>query len=364
MADEPIRSVWYEAQAAKGAAFEDFDGWLWTATLGDPLAEYEAIRTDVAMWDVYPMIKWELTGPDALAAAQRVFTNDVATLAPGRARYGAFVDGAGRMLDDGVVYALAADRCLVTTNQPGYEGWFASAFAGLDVAVADRTHEMPLVSVQGPRSREALAPLVGADLSALGYFRVWPDRVAVADVPCLVLRTGFSGELGFELIPERERAVELWEALEGAGIRVFGTHAVEIARIESGMVVIGLDYQPGEGTPYDVSFDRLVKLDAGFLGADALRSVAADPPRRLKTLRIEGADAPEPGATVSRDGEPVGTLTSPTDSPRFGVIGLAVLESAHAGEGTRVEVALGSGTVPATVDRLSVYDPAKDRPRA
>jgi aminomethyltransferase len=145
---------------------------------------------------------------------------------------------------------------------------------------------------------------------------------------------------------------------------VFGTHAVEVARIESGMIVAGFDYQAGEGTSYDASFDRVVKLDAGFLGADALRPVAADPPKRLKTLRLDGAEVPEYGAAVTKDGEPVGTLTSQTDSARFGVIGIAMLETRHAADGTRVEVALGGSTVPATVAELSVYDPRKERPRA
>lgn len=361
---EPIRSIWYDVQAEEGATFEDFDGWLWTAALGDPVAEYEAVRTDAAMWDVYPMIKWELTGADALVAVQRIFTNDVRSLAPGRARYGALVDATGRMLDDGVVYAHSPDRCWLTSNALGYEDWFAEAFDGLEVAFADRTRDMPLVSVQGPRSREVLTPLVEGDLSELGYFRFWPERVQVAGLPVWVLRTGFSGELGYELIVDPSDAVELWRALRGAGIPVFGSHAIEIARIESGMVVQGFDYQSGEGTPYDVSFDGVVKLDAGFLGAEALRPVAADPPHRLKSLRLEGSDVPEYGAAVTRDGEPVGTLTSPTESPRFGVIGLAILDTPHAADGTRLEVAVGDGTAAATVAPLSVYDPEKRRPRS
>jgi aminomethyltransferase len=364
MPDEPIRSVLYDVQAEEGATFEDFDGWLWTATLGDPVAEYEAVRTDVAMWDVYPLVKWDLSGPDALEAAQRVFTNEIRSLAPGRARYGAFVDERGAMLDDGVIYVHGPDHCWVMTNQPGYETWFAEAFEGLDVVYGDRTRDMPLISVQGPRSREVLAPLVERDLTELPYFGFWPERVRVAGFSAWVLRTGFSGELGFELITAPEDAPGLWRALRAAGVGVFGTHAIETARIESGMVVFGFDYQAGEGTPYDLSFDRVVKLDAGFLGAEALWPVAADPPKRLKTLRLEGTEVPEYGAAVTRNGEPVGVLTSPADSPRFGVIGLAVLRTPHAADGTRVEVALGEGTVPATVAELSVYDPKKERPRS
>jgi aminomethyltransferase len=364
MADGPIRSVFYDVQAEQGAEFEDFDGWLWTATLGDVAAEYEAVRKDVGMWDVYPLVKWDFGGPDALQAAQRVFTNDVSTMEVGQVRYGAFVDERGMMVDDGTVYKLADDRCWVMTNSFGYEEWFGSAFEGLDVGFEDRTRQMPLLSVQGPRSRELLQGLIEADLSSLPYFWFWPEPVKVAGVDAWVMRTGFSGERGYELIVDPDVGVDLWRAVQSAGARAFGTHAIEIARIESGMIVIGMDYEPGTGTPYDVSFDRLVKLDAGFLGAEPLRAVAADPPNRFKTLRVQGTEVPEYGAEVTKGGEPIGTLTSPTDSPLFGVIGLAVLDANHAADGTEVDVVLGDGTVRATVAELSLYDPKKERPRS
>jgi aminomethyltransferase len=361
---EQIRSVWYEVQAEQGAEFEDFDGWAWTATLGDVPREYEAIRTDVGMWDLYPLVKWDFSGADALRAAQRVFSNDLRSLVVGQVRYGAFVNEDGLMMDDGTVYKLAEDHCWVMTNNFGYEDWFSSAFEGLDVRFEDRTHSMPLLSVQGPRSREVLQGLTDADLSRLGYFRFWPETVRIGGIQAWVLRTGFSGELGFELIADPGDAVDLWRAVQGAGATVVGTHAIEIARIESGMIIIEVDYEQGARTPYDLSFDRLVKLDAGFAGADSLRSVAADPPNRLVTLRIEGDEVPEYGAAVTVDGEEVGVLTSPTASPRLGTIGLAIVRTEYASVGNAVQVALGDGAVPAVVDIPSLYDPEKRRPRS
>ncbi|MFL5767300.1 MAG: aminomethyltransferase family protein [Actinomycetota bacterium] len=363
---EPIKSVWYDVQAEQGAEFEDFDGWLWTSTLGDANKEYEAIRTDVAVWDVYPLVKWDFSGPDAATAVQRIFTNDAMGLAVGQVRYGAFVNADGMMLDDGTVYRLGDDHYWVMTNNPGYEGWFAEVLGGLNVSYEDRTHQMPLMSVQGPRSRELLSKLTDSDLSSLRYFHLFPEQQMVAGVPAWVLRTGFSGELGYELIPERDRAVELWKAVQDAGASIFATAGVEIARIESGMIVAGVDYQSGEGTPYDVSFDRLVALDKDveFLGKEKLREVAANPPKRLKSLRIEASEAPEYGVEVRSGDQVVGTLTSAAVSPRFGTIGLAVLNSDVASDGTRLDVAVDGATVPATVDVLSLYDPEKRRPRA
>jgi aminomethyltransferase len=366
MADEPVRSIWHEVQERQGATFEDFDGWLWTESFGDVGKEYEAIRKDVAMWDVYPLVKWDFRGADAVRAAQRISTNDILGLGVGRVRYGAFVDENGQMVDDGTVYRLAEDHLWVMTNAPGYEDWFGEVFAGMDVVVENRTTQMPLLSIQGPRSREVLQGLTQADLSSLGYFHLWPNRVALAGIDVWVLRTGFSGELGFELIPAPEDAVALWEAVQGAGVTPFGTAAVEIARIESGMIVAGVEYEKGTRSPFDLSMDRFVALDGQgeFLGKARLEQIAAAPPNRFKTLRVQVTQVPEYGATVTKGGEEIGTMTSATDSPLFGVIGLAVLDSNHAAEGTEVEVGLGEGTVPATVDVLSVYDPNKERPRS
>ncbi|MFL5736707.1 MAG: aminomethyltransferase family protein, partial [Actinomycetota bacterium] len=272
----------------------------------------------------------------------------------------------GMMLDDGTVYRLGDDHYWVMTNNPGYEDWFADVLSDLDVSIENRTHQMSLMSVQGPKSRELLSRLTDADLAGLRYFHLFPEKQTVAGVPAWVLRTGFSGELGYELIPDRDRAVELWKAVQDAGASIFGTAGVEIARIESGMIVAGVDYQSGEGTPYDVSLDRLVALDKDveFLGKEKLREVAANPPKRLKTLRVEGSEAPEYGAEVRSGDEVVGALTSAAVSPRFGTIGLAVLNSDVAEDGTKLDVVIEGGTAPATVDILSVYDPEKRRPRS
>ncbi len=365
MTDEgPIRSVLHDVQAVAGAEFEDFDGWLWTAHLGDVEAEYEAIRTATGLWDVYPLVKWDVRGRDAARAVQRVFTNDVAGLEVGQVRYGAFVNAEGAMLDDGTIYRLADDHLFVMTNNPGYEDWFAEVFAGLEVSFEDRTNEMPLVSAQGPGSRALLQGLTSADISSLRYFRFWPEKLEVAGVPAWVMRTGFSGELGFEMIPARDDAVRLWEALVESGARPFGTHAIEIARIEAGLVVIGVDYESGARSPYDLSFDRLINLDPGCIGTAKLREVAAAPPNRFKTLRISAEEAPEYGAEVTKDGEVVGAATSTTVSPRLGTIALAVLGTDVANDGETVDVALGGGTAPATVAPLSLYDPEKKKPRS
>ena len=153
--------------------------------------------------------------------------------------------------------------------------------------------------------------------------------------------------------------------IEGIGAVPYGVDVVEPLRIEAGMIVTDYDYEAHQRTPYDLGLDRLVALGAAgsFMGKEALREVAAAPPNRFKTLRLEGEELPEYGAAVTKDGEDVGVLTSPATSPAFGPIGLAILRSDVAADGTTVDVALGAGTIGATVDELAIVDPEKRRPR-
>ncbi len=363
---ESIKSVLYDVQDAAGAQFADYDGWVWTTGFGDFDGEYAAVRDAVGIWDVYGLQKWDVTGPDAAQAVQRTFTGDVARLTVGQVKYGPFVDDAGLMADDGTVYKHADDHFWVFTNFPAFADFLAEHTHGLDYRIENRTAQMPVVSVQGPRSRELLQGLTDADLSSVRYFHFLPERVQVAGVPVWVLRTGFSGELGFELIPDADRAVELWEALGAAGARPFALDAVEVLRVEAGLIMVGVEYSGRDVSPYDLSMDRSVQLgsDAEFVGRAALAAVAADPPNRFKTLMVQGDAAPEYGAEVYRGDEVVGTLTSVVTSPRYGVVGLAVLRSDLATNGTVLEVALEGGRTKASVADLSIHDPDKRKPRS
>jgi len=359
------RSPLHDVQLAAGAEIIWEDGWPWAMTVGDEAtAEYEAIRTGTGLWDLYSTCKYEVGGVDAGRLVQRRFTNDVSAMQPGQVRYGAFVNANGLMVDDGNVYKHSDEKFWVMINTADLEGWFRETAAGLNAVIDHRTEELPMISVQGPGSRALLQGLTDVDLSSLAYFRFWPDSVKVAGVATTLLRTGFSGELGFELVTDADSVVQLWEALIAEGGKPFGLEAVELARIEAGLIIVALDYQPGETSPYDVSMDRFVKLGTECVGAQALASVGANPPRRLKTLAITGERTPEAGAIVTVEGRGVGAITSPARSPRFGTIALAILAADVAGDGTDVEVSLGDETAPAIVKPLSIFDPDKQRPRS
>lgn len=362
---ETIRTAFDAPQRALGGDLVEWEGWFWPNHFGDPVAEHHAVRTDVGVWDASPLRKWLFSGPDALRAADYAFTNDMAGLEIGQVRYAPFCDENGKMVGDGTVFKLAEDRCMVVTALDSDLDHFRSLVGGMDVEIEPATSEYPQLGLNGPRSRELLQRLTSADLSSLRYFRFWPDRVEVGGVPCIISRTGYSGELGYELFCPPDGAEQLWNAVVGAGARPYGLAAVETLRIESGLIFIGYDYFQHETSPYDVGLDALIRLDKGdFHGKAALERVAASPPNRFVTLVVDGP-VPEYGAAVSKDGEAAGTLTSPCESPTLGkVIGLTVLRADLAREGERVEVAVEGGTAPATVASLPIYDPEKRRPRS
>ena len=366
MGTEIVRTAFDRVQREVGCEFMDWEGWYWPNHFGDPIADHREVREDAGVWDESPLRKWELRGKDALRAADRVFTNDMLGLEIGQVRYGPFCDENGKMVGDGTVFKFADDHAWAITALDSDLDHIHEVVKGIDVAVEPITEQLPHVQLQGPRSRELLAGLTDADVQGLRYFRFWPDPVEVGGVPCWVSRTGYSGELGYEIFCAPEHAEDLWVAVTGAGARPYGLAAVETLRIESGLIFIGYDYFQHETDPFDMSLDKVIRLDTeDFQGKQALVETAKAPPRRLVTLALEGGEVPEYGAAVTVDGEPIGTLTSPSESPTLGrVFGLAVLETRFADPGTRVDVALSDGTVPATVETLPIYDPEKRRPRS
>ncbi len=353
---------WHEA---KGAEVLVEDGWPWYMHEGgDPLAEYEAIRTGAGVWDLFSTSKYEVTGPDAARLIQRRFTNSLTGVPDGAVRYGAFVNADGTMIDDGNVYKFDDRRFWVMINTAGIEGWFRETAEGLDARIEHRTEDLAMISVQGPKAQEVFQTLVGRDLDELGYFRFWPQATTVAGVAAHVLRTGFSGEKGYEIVMAPSDAQVVWDALLAAGATPFGLTAVDLARTEVGLIIIAVDYEPNETSPWDLSMDRFIKTDTECVGAEVLADYGTNPPKRFKTLRIEGETAPDYGAVVTKDGREVGVVTSPAVSPRLGVIGLAILDADAASEGVKVEVAVADGTAAATIDALSALDPRKERARA
>jgi aminomethyltransferase len=363
---ESRRTAFHAVTSRTAADYMEEAGWLWVTNYGDPDAEYRAVREGVGMWDLSPLNKWEFRGPDAVEAAQRVHTNDVLAMKDGQVRYGAFVDEDGLLVDDGTVFRFAEDHLWVCTNGNDRAGYFADATKGLDVGVEYIAPELPSMQIQGPGSSDLVRSLTDAPVDELRYFTFFTQPVTVGGVPAWLSRTGFSGELGYEVFLRPQHAEALWDAVEAAGATPYGVDIIEPIRVETGMIVTDYDYEAHQRTPYDLGLDRMVALDGEgeFMGKEKLREVAHDPPNRFKTVRLEGERLPAYGSAISIAGEQVGVLTSPATSPRYGNLGLAILRADVAVDGTRVEVEGDDGPIGGTVDVLAVHDPQKARPRA
>jgi aminomethyltransferase len=369
------RSAFYDVQDQLGAEWTDWEGWAWADHFGDPEAEHRATREASNIWDESPLRKWDMTGPDALKLADVLFTNDMAALEVGQVRYGAICDEDGQMIMDGTIFKYADDHCFSITSYDSDLDWFrkVASDGGLDVQVEDVTPAMPHLQVQGPKSRDILAPITeGVDLNELRYFRFVPEDVKVGGVPCMVSRTGYSGELGYELYCKPENAADLWNAVVEAGrpngMLPIGLSAIETLRIESGLLFPDIDYFQHKTDPFEVRLDKVVKLDkpGDYVGKEALKRIASEgTPRLLTTLRIDGDETPEYGAAVTQDGREVGVVRSPAKSPTFGEqIAMATIDRDLDTEGTQVEVAVGDGTTTATVAAFPLYDTQKSRPRS
>ena len=370
------RTAFDTVQRELGATWTDWEGWAWAADFGDAAAEHQATRTACNMWDESALRKWILRGPDAVSLADALFTNDMAALEVGQVRYGAICDPQGKMIMDGTVFKFADDHCMSITSYDSDLDWFRQVASdrGLDVQVEDRTAEMPHLQVQGPKAREVLGPITeGTDINALRYFRFISDGVTVGGVPCWLSRTGYSGELGFELYCSVDDAPRLWNAVIEAGkahgVKPIGLSAIETLRIESGLLFPDIDYFPHQTDPFEVRLDNVIKLDkpGEFVGRDALRAIADQGTARLlTTVRIEGDEVPEYGAAVTKDGTEVGIVRSPCQSPTFDmeVIGMASIDRSLVNDGEQLQVALGDGTATATVAPFPLYDTDKRRPRS
>jgi aminomethyltransferase len=366
MAPELRRTLLFDALRRAGAEFVEWEGCLWADHFGDPTREHHAVRQHVGIWDLSPLRKWEFRGRDALRAADYIFTQDLSRLESGQIRYAPFCDGDGRMMGDATVFHVSEGRVWTFTARDEDGEHFRVAASGFDVVVESVTDELACLQVQGPGAREFLRPFV-PDIAHLPYFRFWPEPVPFAGSSCWVARIGYSGELGYELFCRSTEAEGVWDALLASGGIPYGLAATETLRIEAGLILLGRDYVPHRSNPYDVSLDALVRLGKGrFIGQEALRGIAANPPRCLVTVLVEGnyATIPPAGTPIQKEGRLVGTVTSSCWSPTFGtVLALGVVERATAEEGSSMRLPVPGGGLSGSMKMAPMHDPKRARAR-
>ena len=380
--------------------WREWSGWFASSSYADAHdIEYNAIREAAALIDVSPLYKYVVGGPDAVRLVDRVITRDATRLRPGRVIYTPWCDEHGKVIDDGTIHALDDGSFRWTAADPQLR-WLRMNAASLDVRFEDVTERTAAVALQGPRSRDVLEAATGSSFADLGYFRrrgatIRSGRKKVA---IDVSRTGYTGDLGYELWVEADQAVALWEALWAAGqdhaIRPAGMLALDVVRLEAGLILLEVDYtsarhamNPEQNySPFEIGLGRLVTFDkADFVGRLALlrEHQAGGPPRRLVGLQldwygIEGlfsAQGLPPAISPAVDRSPrpvfvggrqVGRTTSVGWSPILKqAIALASVPPSHEAIGSKVDVEWTvegrRGRVGATVVPLPFLDLERKR---
>jgi len=349
-------------------AWEDWQGTYAASVFADfHDIEYNAIREAVAAIDVSPLFKYLVSGPDAVRLVDRVITRDATKIAVGRVMYTPWCDERGKVIDDGTVGRLDETTFRWTAAEPNLR-WLEMNAVGLDITVDDVTDELAALALQGPHARRVLESVTGEDWSEVRYFGRRPAAIGGVDID--VTRTGYTGDLGYELWLPADRAVGVWDAVFEAGepfaIRPVGMRAMDVARVEAGLILIDAEYTGSrwavsaeqEYSPGELGMDRLVNLDmAEFVGKRALAAERAEggPRRRLVGLTYEWegierafdahglppALSPETTSQrtpLRRGGRQVGRVTSRTWSPMLKrVIALASVGREHAEPGTLLE---------------------------
>lgn len=340
----------------------DLFGYWAPTVVTDTLEEYRACREAAALMDFTMLRKVDIDGPGAQDFVNTIVTRDIATLRPGRIAYGALCDENGKMVDDCTAMVRSSDRIrFCGANDRDYEIYTEKAPAG--VTVRELTDEMPHLCLQGPRSRELLQPLANQDISneAFPYYTFRED-VEIAGVPIFMTRLGYTAELGYELWVERERALELWDALVDAllpqGMKVIGMVALDLFRIEGGFIIGGIEYDPTV-SPYECGLGWSVDLDKGdFQGREGLMRDREATTLRLTSVVLESGGDAASGATLSVDGEEVGFVTQAVESPFLGgkTLGLAKVRKDRKVPGTTVIARVEGEDVAGEIVEHPVYE--------
>ena len=337
--------------------------------------EYRAVRERAGVIDVSTLGKIEVKGRDAGRLLDRVFTHNFSTLPIGRVRYSVLCDELGTILDDGTISRMDEQRYFLTTTTGNVDfvhqwlEWWAAA-AGWKVTIANLTAGLASMNLAGPVARGVLEKLTDCDLSSAAFPYMDWRQASVAGVPATMMRIGFVGETGWEIVVAAEYGSHLWSQVLQAGVSVnllpFGVETQRVLRLEKKHIIVGVDTD-GLSNPYEAGMAWVAKLDkADFIGRVALARIKQNPlERMLVGFELEGTVVPPDGSPVLFAGRPVGWATSVRFSwEREKVIGMAWVTPAEAKQGTRVALRADAVDYAASIVEEVFYDPTGRRLRA
>jgi aminomethyltransferase len=346
----------------------DLFGYWAPAVVTDTQEEYRAVRETAGLMDFTMLRKVDIDGPGALELVNSVVARDVSKLRIGQIAYGPLCDERGKMVDDCTVMLREPDRVrFCGANDRDYKIFGAKA-EDTGITVCEFTDAMPHLCLQGPLSREILQPLANQDLSNAAFpYYTFREDVEIAGVPIFMTRLGYTAELGFELWVERDRALELWDALisagERSGMKVIGMTALDLFRIEGGFIIGGVEYDPSV-SPFECGLGWAVGFDKGELpGRAGLEQDRDASTLRLTSVVLESGGDDASGAKLFVHGAEVGFVTQAVVSPYLGgkTLGLAKVYRELVEPGRAVTARVGEDDVAGEIVRHPVYEPERKR---
>jgi aminomethyltransferase len=355
------RTALYSAHRRLGARIVEFAGWQMPVQYGGIIEEHLAVRERAGLFDVSHMGEIEVRGQDALALCQKITCNDVSRVHDLQAQYNLLLNDGGGIVDDIVVHRLTDQYFMICVNASNADkdfSWIKERAEGR-VDVINKSADYAQMALQGPLAERILQRVTALDLPAIRYYRFAFGEVA--GVHCLAARTGYTGEDGFELYCESERALTLWDALmdagRGLGLLPAGLGARDTLRLERALPLYGHELDETT-TPFEAGLDWVVKPAKGpFIGRESLqaqqeRGVA----RKLVGLEMTGAGIGRSHCPVMKDGRAIGVVTSGTKSPTLKKsIAMAYVPAGEAAVGNRLEVEIRGRGVAAAVVPLPFY---------
>jgi aminomethyltransferase len=359
----------HEAHVELGARMVPFAGYDMPVQYTSIIEEHRIVRAGVGLFDLSHMGEIEISGEEAVAFLRYSLVSDPGALVVGQAQYSMLCEPDGGIIDDVIAYRLGDGRFWIVCNASNRDavldqltGLLARGDFGAEID--DRSDRTALIAPQGPHAAALLAELTEARLDDIANYHA--AQGTVAGVDCLIARTGYTGEDGFELFCDARRAAELWSALLGAGerhgLKPCGLGARDTLRLEAGMPLYGNELDR-DTNPFEVNLGRVVKLEKGeFIGRAALQAVQqAGPERKLVGLQMVDDAIPRSGYEVRADGRAVGRVTSGTQSPTLGArIAMALVPPALAALGNAFEVVVRDRPQRAEQVKLPFYRRPRD----
>ncbi|WP_396222163.1 glycine cleavage system aminomethyltransferase GcvT [Gemmatimonas sp.] len=354
------RTPLHDVHAALGAKIVPFAGYAMPVQYPTGITvEHKAVRETCGMFDVSHMGEVLVKGPDAIRFVNSVTSNDVAALAVGQVQYSTLLRADGTIVDDLLVYRFADHLMLVinASNRDKDLAHLRAHQAAFDCTLTDVSDDTALLAVQGPQAPALVASLASVPLDGIKYY--WFTEGRIAGVPAIISRTGYTGELGFELYFDQAQAAHVWNAVMAAGaVTPAGLGCRDSLRLEAGMALYGHELDD-HTTPLEAGLNWLVKLGKSepFLGKDVLvRQHQEGTDRKLVGFTFDERAIPRHGYGVYYGGVKVGDVCSGTMSPTLGIpVGTCYLPTAAAVEGTTFDVEIRGKMIPARVVTLPFY---------